>query len=102
MLAAPGFREEGDTQDVLLTLAKPVVLEGEISPATLAEILLLDGSGVEVRRQESGSDGLFRLDELAPGTYTLEVTATGYAPKRVQVTLPRGGPLSVRLEHDEH
>jgi hypothetical protein len=60
--------------------------------------VLVPGTGVETRTQETGS---FALAGLPSGTQTVEVRAIGFEPKRVAVDLSRDQPatLDVTLDH---
>ncbi len=66
-------------------------------------IILLNGSGVEVARTVTGTDGGFSFSNLPAGTYTIkEIQPAGYgssenATNEVAVTLTAGGAQSVRF-----
>jgi outer membrane receptor protein involved in Fe transport len=65
-----------------------------------ARIVLQDADGHPVARAESGVDGHFRFDDVAPGTYAAVVDAPGYATGTSIVTVAEGkapAPLDVKL-----
>ncbi|HEV2663839.1 MAG TPA: carboxypeptidase regulatory-like domain-containing protein, partial [Blastocatellia bacterium] len=61
-----------------------------------ASISLEDGEGRKLSAQTDGA-GQFRFTGLAPGTYALSATATGFASTTGQVRLSAGGATSVNL-----
>lgn len=87
---------------VLPALAQAAgVLPGRVADANRDYAL----SGVMVsiegseRRSRTNREGLFRIDGLSPGSYTVVVDYLGYATERVQVNVQAGTnpPLAVRL-----
>ena len=66
-------------------------------PIAGATIVVQSTSGAIVGRATSGLTGEFSL-ALAPGTYTLNVTASGHDPATLQVSVPNpGGPVAIPL-----
>ena len=55
------------------------VINDEPTPPTLVDLL----------RAQSGSDGRFRLEGVPPGDHTLGVIVSGYAHKRVEISIGR-------------
>ena len=57
----------------------------------------------EVKREAvSGSDGTFRFDNLAPGTYHVWVRTAGYSPRRMEVTVPAAAGLEIHVDPELH
>jgi len=57
----------------------------------------------EVKREAtSGSDGTFRFDNLAPGTYHVWVRAAGYSPRRMEVRVPAAAAVEVHVDPELH
>jgi iron complex outermembrane receptor protein len=85
---------------------QPAVLEGRLVNSLNGDPL--GGATVvidEVKREAvSGTDGAFRFDNLAPGTYHVWVRAQGYSSRRTEVTVPAGGgaPVELRIDFDLH
>jgi hypothetical protein len=50
----------------------------------VSEVLLVAGSEGVVVDARSGQDGVFELEWLTPGTYTVEITKPGYAELRIE------------------
>lgn len=48
---------------------------------------------------QTNLNGNFRLDNICPGTYTLQVSHPECATKIVQITVPYNGKLTIKLEH---
>jgi Carboxypeptidase regulatory-like domain len=61
-----------------------------------ASISLEDGEGRKLSAQTDGA-GQFRFTGLAPGTYAITATATGFASITEQVRISAGGATSVNL-----
>ena len=61
----------------------------EQNPLNGARIEARSGSRI-VARTTSREDGAFRVDQLAPGTYTVVVSRIGYAPHRASVSVSAG------------
>ena len=68
-----------------------------------ATVLVRDGTGAEVTRFRSGSDGRFKVD-LAPGSYSLVGLALGSSflprPIPISVTVTSGSYTAVNVEYD--
>jgi hypothetical protein len=68
-----------------------------------ATIVVRDGSGAEVRRFNSGSDGRFKID-LRPGTYAIVGLTTGssFLPRPIPTTaaVVAGSYTTVNIEYD--
>jgi protocatechuate 3,4-dioxygenase beta subunit len=64
-------------------------------------VMELDGSRTDqvsnVLKAESAADGRFRLRDLPPGSHALAVSANGFTPRRIEVTLPAGRAETVDL-----
>jgi TonB-linked SusC/RagA family outer membrane protein len=62
----------------------------------------LSGATVEVvgtgRRTATGPDGSFTLTGVAPGSYTLRVTALGHAPRTTAVSVTAAAPATVSVQ----
>ena len=59
----------------------------------------------EIRREAvSGPDGAFRVENIAPGNYHVSVRASGYSPRRTEVTVTAAGaqPVELRIDPDLH
>lgn len=59
----------------------------------------------ELKREVvSASDGTFRFDNIAPGTYHLWVRAQGYSSRRTEIAVPTegGAPIELRVDFDLH
>ncbi len=50
----------------------------------LSQVLLVAGSQGVVEDARSDPDGVFELEWLPPGTYTIEITKPGYAELRME------------------
>ncbi|MCA1595385.1 MAG: carboxypeptidase regulatory-like domain-containing protein, partial [Chloroflexi bacterium] len=66
------------------------------APVAGATVTIVDASGATVSTRTSGADGTF-LERLNPGTYTVNVTATGYSPGVATITVPAGENVSVTV-----
>lgn len=78
--------------------AHALTLSGVVHDSDLA---LIPGATLSVNKgapTTSGSDGRFRLPCLAPGALPLTVTAEGFAPLTVTVSLPHRGDLALTLQ----
>jgi iron complex outermembrane receptor protein len=82
-----------------VALARPVAgsvpdawsISGRIADATGQPIAQATVRVVEIQRSgKTGEDGRFTIAQVAPGTYTLAVTAIGYEPQVRRVTLSNG------------
>jgi iron complex outermembrane recepter protein len=82
------------------------VLEGRLvnslngAPLTDATVVI-----DELKREVvSGSDGTFRFDNMAPGTYHLWVRAQGYSSRRTEISVPAdgGARIELRVDFDLH
>jgi iron complex outermembrane recepter protein len=58
----------------------------------------------ELRRQTmSGADGMFRFDDIPPGTYHLSVIAQGFSTRRTEVHVAAGmTPIELQVDFDLH
>ncbi len=68
-----------------------------------ARVALQDADGHAVAHVQSGADGRFRFDNVAPGTYAAVVDAAGYATGTSITTVAPGqtpAPLDVKLGKD--
>jgi EmrB/QacA subfamily drug resistance transporter len=81
--------------DVVLTgtssLAGLVTVAGSGSPVPGAVATLADAAGDVVGTRATGSDGSYLFDELVPGAFTLLISAEGYQPVALGVTVPGTG-----------
>ena len=68
----------------------------EQNPLNGARIEARSGSRI-VARTTSREDGAFRVDQLAPGTYTVVVSRIGYAPHRASVSVSAGTSASLNV-----
>jgi iron complex outermembrane receptor protein len=83
---------------LLPALARAQALRGHITDpagqpvpyASVAVPLLHQGTTADAA-------GAFALPEMPAGAHTLEVSAVGYGPARLVVTLPASQPLRIRL-----
>ncbi len=85
--------------------AQTTVLEGRLvnslsgDPIRAATIVIDEAK----REAVSGSDGTFRFDNLAPGTYHVWVRTAGYSPRRAEVTVPAAEePVDVHVDPELH
>ena len=67
-----------------------VVVDGAGAPVAAASVLVRDGSG-GLCRTRSGDDGRFRCEPLSAGAASVAVSASGWQPTEVSVTLPGAG-----------
>nr|WP_245245277.1 MFS transporter [Streptomyces palmae] len=74
------------------------VRTGEGVPLPGALVTVTDPAGEVTAGATTDASGGFDVAELAPGTYTLTVSATGYRPHARQVETVRGAPLRVEAE----
>ena len=96
---------------IVASLTLVAVRAQEPGPATVEGIVLHAGTGEPVpnilvllrspesgrmRTASSGSDGRFRLDDVAPGTNILTASGRGF------VKTSRSGPTTLMLKPDEH
>ncbi len=76
-------------------------LAGVVRDSTAALIpgskITLDGETPHPVLRESGPDGRFTFRCVAPGRHQLTVSAEGFAPAVIQVTLPHAGDVAFRL-----
>ena len=83
------------TVDVVLTgtssLAGLVTVSGKGLPVTGAIATLADERGDVVGARSTGIDGGYLFDELVAGMYTLVISADGYQPVALGVTVPGTG-----------
>jgi iron complex outermembrane receptor protein len=57
----------------------------------------------ELKREVvSGPDGMFRFENLTPGTYHLWVRAQGYSSRRTEIVVPAAAPIELRIDFDLH
>jgi uncharacterized protein YfaS (alpha-2-macroglobulin family) len=81
--------------DVVLTgtssLTGLVTVAGSGSPVPGAVATLADAAGDVVGTRATGSDGSYLFDELVPGAFTLVISAEGYQPVALGVTVPGTG-----------
>ncbi|MGH3436117.1 MAG: MFS transporter, partial [Sciscionella sp.] len=59
-----------------------------------ATVTVTGPDGKQVDRTLVGEDGSYRLTGMPPGIYTVIVTALGYQPQALALTLPDGGQLT--------
>ena len=105
VLLRPEFVDpaQGLGDHVVLILARPVNLEGQVVPAVRASLRLSLADPEELLfESETDADGRFDLTGLAPASYRLEVAADHHVPVDMQVSLPLSGPLRIELEASEH
>src|ERR1700722_10493353 len=67
-------------------------LRGTVEDSTGARVvsarIVAHLSGSSLQRESSSEDrGEFRLDDLLPGTYSLEVSAPGFSPAQARVVI---------------
>lgn len=60
-------------------------------------VLVRDGVVVPERAAETGADGAYRFDALAPGRYELHVRSVGYRDATVQVNMMRPAEAAVSI-----
>jgi hypothetical protein len=91
--------------------AQTATLHGQVadpSGAVIPDAAISLSGGVAPIHTQSGADGEYAILGLAPGSYTLSVTASGFAPLTVpEVTLTAGQskslnlPLAIAVEKQE-
>jgi len=91
--------------------AAPGALRGEVtdpSGAVVPGAQIVAQSARQSSMTKSGRDGVYELRALAPGAYTVTVTAHGFAPLTVDDVVIASGqtrelklPLSIAVEHQE-
>ncbi|MBB5398408.1 TonB-dependent receptor [Paraburkholderia youngii] len=79
------------------------VLMGTVSdslghPVAHAKVEIQDASGASVNMSSSDTSGHFSIDGVAPGTYAVVVTATGFASGSSIATTQSGAPASVSVQ----
>ncbi len=91
----------------VVTAQQPVVLQGRLlnsltaAPVGGATVVLEEPPR---RETTSDADGMFRFENLAPGTYHVSVRTTGYSSRRTEVVVPgpAGVPIDVFVDPDLH
>ena len=91
--------------DFSLRLGAAVVgqLVDEQGRPTVGKVVFEEIGGLQLPRQlaeglkvETGADGIFALDRVAPGITDLGITAPGFSPRRLQVEVgPREKPVDL-------
>jgi len=108
-------RHVDDGKPLVLKLRRPGAIQGEVHAAAPSSQAIAEfevaleqsrtiGPGVAfadpvARARFTAADGRFRMEDLAPGTYSLVVSAHGFARARQpEVKVPAGGAVEVSLE----
>ncbi len=86
VLSSPGAGAAG--QETGATISGTVT-DARSAAAVSGARVVIEESG---RETVSGADGQFRFASVQPGTYHLRVSAEGFAPARVELSLAPGGP----------
>ena len=93
---------------IFLILASPAAAQltstvtGRVTDAETGRPLpgvnvLVDGAADGPRGTSTGPAGRFRLGPLEAGTYTLQASFVGYAPRSREVEVPAGDSVRVRF-----
>ncbi|TDV46043.1 MSCRAMM family protein [Actinophytocola oryzae] len=72
-------------------------VHGALRPLPATILTLTDRTGAQVARGSSGPNGEFQFAGLAPGSYVVIFSRTGYQP-HAEVVVPSAVPLDVTLE----
>jgi len=75
------------------------VVADDTKEAVPGAVVLLAGQPGEVR---TGSDGRFTLSRIAPGTHTIVITRSGFAPLSQEITVAAGQPTTVDVRMPRH
>lgn len=71
-----------------------MALGGE-APVAGAELRLVPGTDSEVRRSRADSTGCYAFIGIPPGRYRMYVTAEGYRPMELTISVPGRGRFRV-------
>ncbi len=86
--APQGILVLGEVQDIRLS-----------TPVRAATVVLTPEAADRPRREtRTDQHGRFRLESVLPGRYRLEVQFLGYHPIDELVTIPRDGPMELKVE----
>lgn len=84
---------------MLVTPLQAQTLSGEVTDRRTGQPL--EGASVLLRETGQGTvtgpDGRFRIAEVAPGFYTVQIRFLGFEPVEVAATVPQIAPLSISL-----
>ena len=102
----PGAKDPGPGSGTSVTLKAGTgglgvsVSDDAGQPVGKATVRVLDGVGKEVAKEETSDQGGVKFDGLPAGSYTLEISATGFNFKTVPatVTADKDTPQSVQLD----
>ena len=90
----------------VVSAQEPVVLQGRLLNSLTAAPVGAATVVLEEQRREttSDADGMFRFENLTPGTYHVSVRTTGYSSRRTEVVVPgpAGVPIDVFVDPDLH
>jgi TonB family protein len=100
------FRYDFAFHDEIVDLGPQVNFSGEVLDATsrkrrrpLANITLrVSKDGAPVAETTTDEDGYFELEDIAPGTYTVEVSGAGIATVRTEETIEPAKALEVKYK----
>lgn len=94
---APVWAERGERMASADTLEGRVMGRGGETPVAGAELRLVSRGEAETRRSRSDSAGRYVFFDLPAGRYEMRVSADGFEPLEVVITLPDRGRFQVDL-----
>ncbi len=78
------------------TFLNGVVTDSSGAPITDAQVALINGQGEVVQLLQTAFDGSWQTSQLAPGTYSVQVTRLGYTPAQPSnVVITTGSAITV-------
>ncbi len=75
-----------------------VVIDPSGAPVAGARIQILSPQSAVIRSAQTGQDGRFELADLEPGSFVIVAMASGFAERRVAVSVGETTSVTIRLE----